>query len=136
MTAPDYYAEAKRLEAVWLESVRQCAHDGKHVATTLRDGSEVRYCINCSRDAQPLAKAYRIAYKAARKRQLADMPRCCIDGCKRRATWNLPYGLSVCGQHKNKIKAGHQRACAGMGGLAMCVATYDRESMLRWAVTP
>ena len=136
MTAPDYYAEAKRLEAVWLAFVQGCTHDGQHIHSTYNDGRTVQYCIECSREAQPLAHAYRAAYKAARKRQLADMPRCCIDGCKRRAAWEFPFDVSLCGLHKRKMLTGHSRACSGMGFMALIAATYDRESMLRWAATP
>ncbi len=135
MTTADYYAESRVLLERCVEIWAACEHEQRDYETEYKQ-IQYRYCRACLERARPIQQAYYAARKADRKRELADTPRCCIDGCKRRATWNFPYDVSVCGQHKRKMLAGHARVCNGLGGLALCVATYDRESMLRWAVTP
>lgn len=44
--------------------------------------------------------------RAARKAELAAMPRCEVSRCSRRGTWDVGHAPTVklCGQHKNKAR--------------------------------
>ncbi len=130
MTHP-YYAESLWRREVWRARLAECRHVGRDYETDFGpDGATIAYCRQCADAANPLERAYREAYKAARKRKLADEPRCDVEGCKRRGTWRFPYHVLVCGAHKRHVLAAHSRAAAGLGGLAIAIPTYGSKADL------
>ena len=74
--------------------------------------------------------------RAARKAELASMPRCEVPGCRRRANWQVGgrERLGMCGHHKGRAQRAAQGSAAGMGGLGLFMTpTYSRAELLRLA---
>ena len=57
-----------------------------------------------------------IERRAARKAQIAAMPRCEVDGCNRRGAWRTVGGLLLCGPHLERAKG--KLAGFGIFGMA------------------
>lgn len=134
MTHP-YYAETRWRREVYRARLAECRHEKRAIETDFGDdGGTARYCCDCSQAAHELERAYREAYKRARKRQLADTPRCEVPGCNRRGTWRFPYGVLVCGIHKRRMMGAHCRAADRLSGLAFAIPFYsNRADVLAFA---
>ena len=65
--------------------------------------------------------------RAARRRALAEEPRCAAAPCSKRGAWNVA-GVLLCGGHKRRVQNAYGRMGVWAG-----VAEYDRESILRAA---
>lgn len=99
----DHYAQYHRLAKRLHAALSACDHDQRDYETNFQgNGGRVSYCRSCSDENRTLHNAMRAAYTSARKRQLADMPRC--EFCKRRGT----------------IKAGQAYPSAGMTAALVC----------------
>ena len=73
----DHYAQYHRLAKRLHAALSACDHEQRHYETNFQgNGGRVSYCGTCSDEHQTLHNAMRAAYASARKRQLADMPRC------------------------------------------------------------
>ena len=76
---------------------------------------------------------HNVEYREKRKAQLAEEPRCSVEGCKRRGNWKA-CGVLLCGHHLKNAKRGHARASASYGPFALFASVwFDRTSILRWA---
>ena len=75
------------------------------------------------------------AWRAARKAELATLPRCEVPGCEHRGTWQFTGGVLLCGWHARTVKTHVQRLRASMGGLGLFVAgpSLDAGDVLRIA---
>ena len=89
--------------------LRACSHEGERRSEVKMPGGEIIWvCCDCWN-----ASVY--ARRAERKAALAALPRCEINGCRRRATGTIGYRgacASVCGRHAKKV----ERAFDAMGG--------------------
>lgn len=113
----DYYAEYNRLIDLWYQTVRACNHEPKPYEVGFRSET-VKCCASCWRAADPLSDRANAERKAARKRELDDMPRCMVDDCKRRGTgWT--FGALLCGRHFKNTKRTHNKSMAGAGILGL-----------------
>ncbi len=130
----DYYAKSNDLRGAWRAALLTCDHADRVYSVNFGAGDIVETCDACERAAEPLKRAYETERAAARKRQLADTPRCDADGCNRRARWNFPCGVSVCGIHRTRMLRAHARAVGNLGGLAIAIPAYSGpDDLLRWA---
>ena len=69
--------------------------------------------------------------RAARKVQLAAMPRCSC--CSRRGAWRV-YGILLCGLHKRNVQRSHDRSMARIGGIGLFMTpTYSQQDILAMA---
>ena len=61
------------------------------------------------------------ARKAARKAELAAMPRCEVPGCRARGKWTVGAieQVRLCGRHLTAARAAHYRRLEPVGGLAL-----------------
>lgn len=74
--------------------------------------------------------------QAARKAQLAGLPRCEVDDCTRRGTWQVGHAaVRMCGRHKTAAVRSAHRQAAGLGALAFLAGSihHDRESTIALA---
>lgn len=96
-----------------------CLTCGRHEPTGRNTAGQ---CTDCHNEQYFRAQA-------RRKAELAELPRCECDGCKRRGTWRAS-GVLLCGRHLKRA----QGKLAGMGIIgALCAPTADRETILSLA---
>lgn len=119
----DHYTTYRQLDHEHQTLVRACTHEPKRMGFSFIDGT-AECCMPCARANRELAGMVRDAYKAARKRQLADMPRC--EFCHRRGTVKAGAGepALVCGRHFKKA----QRQKDRLGTLGLFV-TYTGDDV-------
>lgn len=129
----DYYAEYNRLIGLWWDRMKACTHGGPYRHTFRRETVDV--CTDCEHEACQLSAGANEAYRVARKRQLADMPRCQIDGCRARGMWWLGgHVLLACGRHAKQIEAEHNRRMAGSGILGLlCPPDWTADDLRKMA---
>ncbi len=78
--------------------------------------------------------AINVRMKAERKAMLDTMPRCEVDGCKARGTFQVAGGVLMCGRHLKATQRAHNRAMQGMGGMGLFMTpNYKREDVLKMA---
>ena len=87
-----------------------------------------RACFAC-------AKAADDARRAARRAELAALPRCEVPGCKARGTWRVGGNLLLCKRHLTRAQGARARTLAGPCAILGCLtqAGTDRESLLKFA---
>jgi len=123
------YPEYERRMNDWCAIVDACDHENARFGFSY-NGSEHLCCVACSRSARPVREAAEAALKRERRAVLDSMPRC--DYCNRRASWQFPFGVSVCGLHKKRILIGHSRTFSGSGILGM-MAIPSKDDIESWA---
>jgi hypothetical protein len=69
-----------------------------------------------------------LAIRAARKAQLAALPRCEVDGCKARGSLIVAGGVLMCGRHHKRAESNLQ----GFGILGLAF-TYNKANVLSLA---
>lgn len=92
-----------------------------------KSNSGTPYCCECW-NAQVEAR------RKARKEQLAAMPRCEADGCKRRGTWLVGGHTHLCKTHLERAKTNRVVAAGPLGIVVWLQQAWtDRKSILRFA---
>ena len=90
------------------------------------DGIEgLALCVPCINDRNLRANE-------ARKKQIADLPRCEVPGCTRRGTWRMGYArVLLCGRHSAKVKTRAKNDAANLGAIGLFGGVdYPRDQML------
>lgn len=108
------YAEATAI-------LEKCNHEHRDIHI----GGQHVVCYACH-------VAFYAAWRQARKAQLAEAPRCQINGCRRRGTLQA-MGLLLCGRHFANANRAHLRAIAGGGIIAALSAHYTPEEFAKMA---
>lgn len=75
------------------------------------------------------------AWRAARKAELATLPRCDVPRCRHRGTLQFAADSLLCGWHARPVKTHFRRLRASMSGLGLFVAapSLDAADVLRIA---
>ncbi len=89
------------------EILDNCKHELNKMKVFRSNGSEQLVCCDCW-------NAGVDARKAARKAQLAEMPRCEVPGCKSRGTLTVARLTLMCGRHFHKAESEMVRRSGGM----------------------
>lgn len=69
-------------------------------------------------------------YKAMRKGQLAELPRCEVLGCRARGTVKVAGRMLMCGRHFHKAEAELLRVC---GGIPLGIVDLNKEPLIALA---
>lgn len=109
----NYYAEYERLTALRFAAFDACDHSPRNLAIGPDSDRHVA-CITCWEASRPLDQAARAEYRRARRLQLAALPRCTMDGCKRRGTVTS-FGALLCNAHFKRAERAHNRSMSGLG---------------------
>lgn len=109
--------------------LRICNHVNRSCAVNMGHGETLQVCDTCW-------NASVQARKAARKAQLAAMPRCEVPGCTRRGTQVVWGHTLMCGHHLRRTEQGHYKAMAstpGGMGLFMPCPHYSKAELIELA---
>ena len=134
----DHYKTAKRAAAEYAAALRQCDHpkDIRRINVGITwEPDRIEVCTDCWHRAKSLGTEYNAELKRGRKAQLDAMPRCEIDGCKRRGTARWGWGPDralLCGRHGKAAQRQHVRTMTAPG--LMLGLTMSRKQIMALAV--
>ena len=118
--------------ALWLAALDACQHP-KQDYEVGKPANRHSACLACYRAALPMEGAARTEYDAARRRQLADQPRCTVEGCNRRGVLTT-FGTLLCRAHFRRVERAHHKSTAGAGIVVLlCPVNYKPEDIRRMA---
>ena len=126
----NYYTEYERLTQLRFAAFDACTHSPRNLFIGT-DGDRHSACIKCWDATRELDRATRAEYRRARRLQLAAMPRCTMDGCKRRGTVST-FDVLLCGAHFKRVERAHNRASSSGVGLFIS-PTYKPDDIRRMA---